>query len=44
MTPGQADAADIDLAAFATPGFTPDVVDGQPDPADVTDHDEDANA
>lgn len=36
------DAADADIVA--NPNFVPDVVDADPDPADVRDLDEDADA
>lgn len=42
--PGDLDAADVDLEAFNTPGFEPDVVDDNPDPADAKDHDDEADA
>lgn len=44
-TDGLQDAADIDIEAFnaAHPDFTPDVVDDDPDPADVQDADVEAD-
>lgn len=41
--PGDLDLADID-SSYAPVGFTPDVVDAAPDPADVFDLDVEADA
>jgi hypothetical protein len=40
--PSQLDAADIEVTEI--PGYVPDTVDMDPDPADVRDLDEDADA
>lgn len=42
IDPSNLDAADTDVVN--PPGFTPDVVDANPNPADVRDLDEDADA
>lgn len=42
IDPSNLDAADTDVVN--PPDFVPDVVDADPDPADVRDNDEDADA
>jgi len=43
--PSNIDAADIDADSTPPPAdWSPDVIDADPDPSDVTDRDEDASA